>query len=74
MNFAPLLRSDLFRPELALLALELSRVSGVVAVSPIPWSNTPRRIRAGLIIFLLAVIHGNGHSPVTDSLRDYAAG
>ena len=66
MNFAPLLRSDLFRPELALLALELSRVSGVVAVSPIPWSNTPRRIRAGLIIFLLAVIHGSGKSPVTE--------
>lgn len=66
MNFAALLRSDAFRPELALLALELSRVSGVVAVSPIPWSHTPKRIRAGLVIFLLAVIHGSGNSPVTE--------
>jgi flagellar biosynthetic protein FliR len=66
VNFASLLRSDLIRPELALLALELSRVSGVVAVSPIPWSNTPRRIRVGLIIFLLAVIHGSGNSPVRE--------
>ena len=63
MNFAALLRPDGFRPELALLGLELGRVSGVVAVSPIPWSNTPKRIRAGLIIFLLAVIHGSGNSP-----------
>jgi flagellar biosynthetic protein FliR len=66
VNFAALLRPDGFRPELALLALELARVSGVVAVSPIPWSNTPKRIRAGLIIFLLAVIHGSGKPPATD--------
>ena len=64
MNFAALLRPDGFGPELALLALELARVSGVVAVSPIPWSNTPKRIRAGLIIFLLVVIHGSGKSSV----------
>jgi flagellar biosynthetic protein FliR len=67
VNFAALLRPDGFRPELALLALELARVSGVVAVSPIPWSNTPKRIRAGLIIFLLAVIHGSGNSAVPAS-------
>lgn len=66
MNFATLLRSDAFRPELALMALELARLSGVVAVSPIPWSNTPKRIRAGLVIFLLAVVHGSGKSPVTE--------
>ena len=57
MNFAAsLLRSDALRPEFALVALELSRLSGVVAVSPIPWSNTPKRIRVGLILFLLAVV------------------
>jgi flagellar biosynthetic protein FliR len=66
VNFAPLLRSAAFTPDLALLALELARVSGVVAVSPIPWSNTPKRIRVGLIIFLLAVVHGSGQSPVTE--------
>src|ERR1051325_7347828 len=37
-----------------------------VALSPIPWSNTPKRIRAGLIMFLLAVVHGSGRSPVTE--------
>jgi flagellar biosynthetic protein FliR len=61
-----LLRSDPIRPELALLALELARVSGVVVVSPIPWNNTPSRIRVGLIIFLLAVVHHMGASPVTE--------
>src|SRR4051794_28220832 len=53
----------ILRPEFALLGLELSRLSGVVAVSPIPWSNTPKRIKAGLLIFLLMVVHGQGHSP-----------
>jgi flagellar biosynthetic protein FliR len=66
VNFAALLRQDAIQPELALLALELARISGVVAVSPIPWSNTPKRIRGGLIIFLLAAIHGSGKSPVTE--------
>jgi len=67
VNFAELLRHAAIRPELALLGLELARVSGVVAVSPIPWSNTPKRIRAGLIIFLLVVIHGTGKPPVPEA-------
>jgi flagellar biosynthetic protein FliR len=53
----------MIRPELALLGLELSRLSGVVAISPIPWSNTPKRVKVGLIIFLLAVVHGKGNAP-----------
>lgn len=56
-------RPELYRPELALAALELSRLSGVVAVSPIPWSNAPQRVRVGLLIFMLAVVHGQGDSP-----------
>jgi flagellar biosynthesis protein FliR len=55
--------AGMIRPELALLGLELSRLSGVVAISPIPWSNTPRRVKVGLIIFLLAVVHGKGNTP-----------
>jgi flagellar biosynthetic protein FliR len=67
VNFAAsLLRSDALRPEFALAALELSRLSGVVAVSPIPWSNAPKRVRVGLILFLLAVVHGTGKSPVSE--------
>lgn len=55
---------DWFRPELGLAALELGRISGVVAVSPIPWSNTPARVRVGLVIFLLAAVHGQGDSGI----------
>jgi flagellar biosynthetic protein FliR len=61
-----MLRIDSVRPELALLALELSRITGVVVVSPVPWSNAPKRVRTGLIIFLLAVVHHMGKSPVTE--------
>jgi flagellar biosynthetic protein FliR len=53
-------RVEWFRPEVGLAALELGRISGVVAVSPIPWSNTPTRVRVGLVIFLLAAVHGQG--------------
>lgn len=53
-----------FRPELGLAALELGRISGVVAVAPIPWTNTPARVRVGLVIFLLAAVHGLGDSKV----------
>jgi len=57
-------RPEWFRPEVGLAALELGRISGVVAVSPIPWSNTPARVRAGLIIFLLAAVHGSGETGI----------
>jgi flagellar biosynthetic protein FliR len=57
-------RQEWFRPEIGLAALELARLSGVVAVSPIPWSNAPTRVRVGLILFLLAAVHGQGESPV----------
>jgi flagellar biosynthetic protein FliR len=60
-----LARPELFRPELGLAALELSRLGGVVAVSPIPWINTPGRVKVGLVIFMLAAVHGQGQSPVT---------
>jgi flagellar biosynthetic protein FliR len=52
-------------PEVGLAALELGRLSGVVAVSPIPWSSAPTRVRVGLVLFLLAAVHGQGESPVT---------
>ncbi len=57
-------RPEWFRPEVGLAALELGRISGVVAVSPIPWSNAPKRVRAGLIIFLLAAVHGQGEANI----------
>lgn len=57
-------RPEWFRPELGLAALELGRISGVMAVSPIPWSNTPTRVRVGLVIFLLAAVHGLGDAEI----------
>ncbi|HTV25335.1 MAG TPA: flagellar biosynthetic protein FliR [Polyangiaceae bacterium] len=57
-------RPEWFRPELGLAALELGRISGVVAVSPIPWSNAPARVRVGLVIFMLAAVHGLGDSDI----------
>jgi flagellar biosynthetic protein FliR len=57
-------RTEWFRPEVGLAALELGRISGVVAVAPIPWSNTPARVRVGLVIFLLAAVHGLGDAEI----------
>lgn len=57
-------RTEWFRPEVGLAALELGRISGVVAVAPIPWSNTPARVRVGLVIFLLAAVHGLGGAEI----------
>lgn len=57
--------SGWFRPEVGRAALELARISGVVAVSPIPWSNTPVRVRVGLVLFLMAAVHGLGDSEVS---------
>jgi flagellar biosynthetic protein FliR len=58
------IRPEWFRPEIGLAALELGRISGVVAVSPIPWSNTPTRVRVGLVIFILAAVHGQGKTDI----------
>jgi len=57
---------ELFRPEIGLAALEVARISGVVAVSPIPWSNTPARVKVGLVLFLLLAVHGHGAQPIGD--------
>ncbi len=59
-------RPEWFRPEVGLAALELGRISGVLAVSPIPWSNTPTRVRVGLVLFLLAAVHGQGGSRIDE--------
>jgi flagellar biosynthesis protein FliR len=56
----------LLRPELCVAALELSRLSGVMAVAPIPWSNTPRKVKVGLLIFLLVAVHGMGDATLTE--------
>lgn len=52
------------RPDFGLVALELGRISGVVAVSPLPWVNTPARVRVGLVLFLVLAVHGQGQSRI----------
>lgn len=51
------LAGELLGPHVALLILEASRLGGVIAISPIPWSNSPQKVRVGLILFLLGVVH-----------------
>jgi flagellar biosynthetic protein FliR len=58
--------AEFWRPQIALAALEAARLSGVVAVSPIPWTNAPQRVRVGLVVVLLAAVHGQGDSPVRE--------
>ena len=53
-----------FRPDIGLCALELGRLSGVVAMSPIPWSNAPSKVRVGLLMFLLLAVHGQGETDI----------
>jgi flagellar biosynthetic protein FliR len=60
------LPEQLLRAHVALGALELARLSGVVVVSPVPWHNAPARARVGLVLFLLLLIHGQGNSPVRE--------
>jgi flagellar biosynthetic protein FliR len=58
------LPDELLHAQIALGALELARLGGVVAVSPVPWHHAPARARVGLLIFLLVLVHGQGGSPV----------
>jgi flagellar biosynthetic protein FliR len=60
------LPEELLRGQIALGALELARLSGVVALSPVPWHHAPARARVGLLIFLLVLVHGHGGSPVRE--------
>jgi flagellar biosynthesis protein FliR len=57
---------ELLRGQIALGALELARLSGVVALSPVPWQHAPARARVGLLVFLLVLVHGHGDSPVRE--------
>lgn len=59
-----ILAAELFRPDIGLLALEASRIGGVIAVAPIPWSNAPQKVRVGLILFLVALVHNPDNTAV----------
>ena len=57
----------LVQAEIAVLSLEFARIVGVVATSPIPWLGAPVRVRAGLVMLLVLVVHGQSlHASVPE--------
>jgi flagellar biosynthetic protein FliR len=48
----------LIRPELLRYSLELTRIAGVIAMTPLAWSLAPLRFRVALALLLAVVVHG----------------
>jgi flagellar biosynthetic protein FliR len=48
----------LIRPELLRFSLELTRIAGVIAMTPLAWSLAPLRFRVALALMLAVVVHG----------------
>lgn len=48
----------LLRPELLRFSLELTRIAGVIAITPLAWSLAPIRFRVALALLLAVVVHG----------------
>ncbi len=53
----------LVRDEMATFSLETARVVGLVIVAPLPWVNTPTRVRAAIALMLAVVAHGQVDVP-----------
>lgn len=49
----------LLRNEAALLVLEAIRISGMVIVAPLGWTQAPNRVKAGLVLLLTLAAHGD---------------
>lgn len=57
----------LIRNEAAMIVLEAIRISGMVIVAPLGWTNAPVRVKAGLVVLLTLASHGElGQIPVVD--------
>jgi flagellar biosynthesis protein FliR len=57
----------LLRNEAALLVLEAIRVSGMIIVAPLGWTQAPNRVKAALVVLLTLASHGElGTTPVID--------
>jgi flagellar biosynthetic protein FliR len=50
----------LAREEVGGLALEVARITGLVIVSPVLWSNAPKTVRAAIVVILSILAHGHG--------------
>jgi flagellar biosynthesis protein FliR len=57
----------LIRNEAALVVLEAIRISGMVIVAPLGWTQAPNRVKAALVILLTIASHGEfGQVPVIE--------
>jgi flagellar biosynthesis protein FliR len=57
----------LIRNEAALLVLEAIRISGMIIVAPLGWTQAPNRVKAALVLLLTLAAHGElGTTPVID--------
>lgn len=54
----------LIRAEAISYLLEISRISGLIVISPLAWQSAPARLRVGLVLALAAVAHGVGGGSV----------
>jgi len=57
----------LIRNEAALMVLEAIRISGMIIVAPLGWTQAPTRVKAALVVLLTLAAHGElGQIPVSD--------
>jgi len=57
----------LLRNEAALVVLEAIRVSGMIIVAPLGWTQAPARVKAALVLLLTLAAHGElGQVPVSE--------
>ncbi len=57
----------LIRNEAALVVLEAIRISGMIIVAPLGWTQAPARVKAALVVLLTLAAHGEfGQIPVSE--------
>jgi flagellar biosynthesis protein FliR len=57
---------ELIRNEAALIVLEAIRISGMIIVAPLGWTQAPTRVKAALVVLLTLAAHGElGQVPVS---------
>jgi flagellar biosynthetic protein FliR len=58
----------LIRNEAALVVLEAIRISGMLIVAPLGWTQAPTRVKAALVLLLTLAAHGElGQIPVSEA-------
>lgn len=58
----------LLRNEAALVVLEAIRISGMIIVAPLGWTQAPARVKAGLVLLLTLAAHGEfGAQPLSQA-------